>query len=431
LQLESQAREQLGTRARVKSLIFLNLYGGPSQIDMWDMKPLAPVDYRGEFQPIRTSVPGTFCCEHMPRMAALAQHYSVIRTLHHTCRNHQPAGCWLLTGVNPGSDNAAQLRPRPDDPPALGSLAVRMAPVPHAGVPPFIMMPARLNDQGSAFRGQTAGWLGSAYDPLLIQQDPNSPTFRLDGFEQQQGEWLDRLGRRRDLLRALERTPLTRDNSSRAMGQFQERAFELIASRQGQSAFDLSREPERIRERYGRTRFGQGCLLARRLIEAGARVVTVSDCTAVGHHEWDTHQGNFTKLRRELLPRLDQVYSALLEDLLARGMLEDTVVFLGGEFGRTPRVGQVFSTAGANRDGRDHYPNCFSALLAGGRTRPGIVHGVSDSKAAFPSRDPVSIEDLAATLFAAMGLDVHQSLTTRENRPVPLTHGRPVEALLA
>jgi uncharacterized protein (DUF1501 family) len=215
------------------------------------------------------------------------------------------------------------------------------------------------------------------------------------------------------------------------MDEFRRQAFELIASRRGQAAFDLGTEPASLRERYGRNPFGQGCLLARRLIEAGARVVTVSDCTMNGHHEWDTHNSNFTKLRGVLLPRLDRAYTALMEDLMARGLLDDTVVYLGGEFGRTPRVGQAgFSGAGASRDGRDHYPNCFPAVVAGGRFRHGIVYGTSDARAAFPSRDAMTMEDLAATLFAAMDIDPEGMVTTRENRPVPLSHGRVHTGLL-
>jgi hypothetical protein len=431
LQLESQARAAGRGLRRPKSLIFLYLYGGPSQIDIWDMKPQAPVEYRGEFRPIATSVPGTFTCEYLPRMARMAHHYTLIRTLHHTNRNHQPAGCWLLTGVNPRSDNAAQLKPKPDDPPALGSLAVRLAPPSVGGVPPFVMMPARLNDQGSFMWGQAGGWLGNNFDPLLIQDDPNSPGFRLDAFEQQQGVARRRLGQRRQLLESLEDGGLRNEPGTQAMTQFQRQAFDLVASRRGRSAFDLSAEPARVRDRYGRNAFGQGCLLARRLIEAGARVVTVSDCTSSGHHEWDTHNKNFITLKDKLLPRLDLAYTALMEDLIERGLLEDTVIYLGGEFGRTPRVGQGGVTAaGASRDGRDHYPNCFCGILAGGRVRPGIVHGTSDSRAASPSRDAVTLEDLAATLFAAMGLDPETTLSTRDGRPMPATHGKPVNALL-
>ena len=198
LQMESQAKAAGRDRGRPKSLIFLYLYGGASQIDTWDMKPHAPAEFRGEFRPIQTTVPGTFICELLPRMARLAQRYTILRTLHHANRNHQPAGCWLLTGVNPRSDNAGQLKPRPDDPPALGSLAVRLSPPRASAVPPNVMLPARLQDQGSFFRGQTGGWLGSKLDPLLITQDPSANDFRVEGFEQRQGINPGRMGRRRN-----------------------------------------------------------------------------------------------------------------------------------------------------------------------------------------------------------------------------------------
>ncbi len=430
LRFESQARATGGTTGTPKSLIFLFLYGGPSQIDTFDMKPHAPEEFRGEFHPIQTSVPGLQIVEHLPRMAQRAQHYTLIRTLNHINRNHQPAGSWFLTGVNPQSDNAAQLRTRPTDPPGLGSLMARLAPPSHCPVPPNIMLPARLNDQGSNFWGQTGGWLGSSADPLLIAQDPSASDFNVEGFQQQQGLTPERMRDRQDLLSILDQSPLAQEEAVQSMDFFQQQAFDLIASGRGQAAFDLDREPASVRDRYGRTMFGQGCLLARRLIEAGARVVTVADCTNVGHHMWDTHDHNFIKLRGELLPKLDQVYPALLEDLMDRGLLEDTVVYLGGEFGRTPKIGQV-NGASASRDGRDHYPNCFPGIITGGRVRRGVVHGQSDNKAAYPSRDPVSMEDLAATLFAAMNLNCHATVHTPDNRPMPVTHGHPVEAILS
>ena len=431
LQMEATAKASGRGSGRAKSLIFLFLYGGPSQIDVWDMKPNAPEEFRGEFRPIQTTVPGIQICEHLPRMARMAQHYSLIRTLHHVNRNHQPAGCWMLTGVNPGSDNAGQLRVRPDDPPALGSLAAQLAPPAQSAVPPFVMMPARLNDQGSFFRGQTGGWLGSHTNPLHILQDPSRDGFRVDGFEPQRDVTPVRMSNRQSLLASLDAAPLSREPGTQAMAEFQEQAFDLITSGRGQNAFNLNREPPRIRDRYGRNMFGQSCLLARRLIEAGCRIVTVFDCTTAGHHVWDTHRGNFTGLR-QTLPILDRAYTALLEDLIARGLLEDTVVYLGGEFGRTPRVGQAgFSGAGATADGRDHYPNCFPGVIAGGHIRPGMVHGQSDSKAAFPTRDPATPEDLASTLFAAMGLNPHGIVYTPDRRPMPATHGQAIRALLS
>jgi hypothetical protein len=428
LQRESQL-QAAGKKGKAKSCIFLYLYGGPSQVDTFDMKPEAPAEIRGEFKPIDTSVPGISIVEHLPKMAKLAQHYSIIRTLYHDKRNHQPAGSYLLTGVNPIFDNAGQLAPKPDDPPALGSLAVRMAPA-GGGVPPFVMLPARLFDQGSSFRGQTAGWLGSGWDPLLIAQDPSSTSFKVDGMKLVGDMPPDRMSGRQHLLAMLDQRVGDVDASTRAMAVMQRRAFDMLMSGKGQAAFNLDEEPKNVRDRYGRNAFGQGCLLARRLIEAGSRLVTVSDCTSGGGHQWDTHSNNFGSLKSTLLPRLDYAYSALMQDLLDRGLLEDTVVYVGGEFGRSPKVGQSFGT-GASANGRDHYPGCFVGLLAGGLSKRSMVYGHSDSKASAPSRDPVSLEDLTATLFAAMGLDPEAQVYTRDNRPMAVTHGRPVAGLLA
>jgi hypothetical protein len=429
LQLESSARAA-GKKERPRSCIFLFLYGGPSQIDIWDMKPEAPDDYRGEFKPAATAVPGTYMCEHLPRMAQLAKHYSIVRTLHHKISNHQPAGCYLLTGVDPQSNNNVPLRR--DDPPALGSLAARLAPTPQSSVPPVVMLPVRVNDQGNAIRGQTGGWLGSHADPLLINQDPNAAGFRVGGYERQEDVSLERLDGRRQLGTRLDNSPIAKDARTQPLTDFQQTAFDLVTRSQGQSAFDLSAESRSVRDRYGRNPFGQSCLLARRLIEAGTRMVTVSSCDSTGGTEWDTHGGTFSRLKGTLLPRLDLAYSALMEDLLARGLLQDTVVYLGGEFGRTPRLGQAgFSGAGASKDGRDHYPHCFTGIMAGGRVRPGMVYGTSDSKAATPAKDPVSMEDLAATLFAGMDIDPDGIVYTRDNRPMAVTHGKVIQGLLS
>jgi uncharacterized protein (DUF1501 family) len=216
------------------------------------------------------------------------------------------------------------------------------------------------------------------------------------------------------------------------MTALQQRAFELLAGGKGAAAFNLEAESVQTRDRYGRSAFGQGCLLARRLIEAGCRLVTVSFCDVgqrFGDHIWDTHGKNFITLKNELLPQLDRAYAALLHDLLDRGMLDDTVVYLGGEFGRSPRIGRNLG-GGVYPDGRDHYPYCFSGVLAGGLTRPGLVYGASDQFASAPTRDAVSIEDLTATLFAAMGLDPQAVLYTPDRRPIPVTHGKAIAGLL-
>jgi len=360
-------------------------------------------------------------------MARLAKHYSIVRTLHHKISNHQPAGSYLLTGVDPQSNN--NVPPRRDNPPALGSLTARLAPTPYSSVPPFVMLPARLHD-GVVFQGQTGGWLGSNSDPLLINQDPSSAGFRVDGYQRHEDVPLERLSRRRTLGTLLDSSWLAQEVGTRPLTEFQQKAFDLVTRSEGQSAFDLSVESGAMRDRYGRNPFGQGCLLARRLIEAGSRMVTVSYCTSSGYHEWDTHGSNFSRLKGTLLPRLDVAYSALIEDLLDRRLLEDTVVYLGGEFGRTPRIGHASATF-VSPDGRDHYPHCFCGILAGGRVRPGMVYGASDSKAAAPAKDPVTMEDLAATLFAAMGLDPEGVVYTRDNRPMPVTHGKVVQGLLS
>jgi hypothetical protein len=430
LELESQAQANRNTRKSPKSCILLFLPGGPSHIDTWDMKPQAPAEVRGDFRPTASSVPGMVMCEHLPRMARMASHYTILRTLHHVNRNHNPACAWMLTGVDPRSDNAAQLAPRADDPPALGSVAARLSPS-RSGVPSSVMMPARLVDQGVPVRGQTAGWLGTSYDPFWILQEPNAPGFRVGEFAPQEAMPVGRLTDRRKLLAALDRGASARYAPAQRLTDFQQRALDLMTSDKARAAFELSAEPSRVRDRYGRTTLGQGCLLARRLIEAGVRLVTVFDHSAnLVPFRWDTHTQNFPMLKNSLLPQLDQAFSALLEDLLGRGLLQDTVVYVGGEFGRTPRIGQFNGNGFTRPDGRDHYPNCFSGLLAGGLTRSGMIHGASDSRGAFPSQDPVTPDELTATILAAMGLEAGTVLHTRDQRPMPISQGKPVAALL-
>jgi hypothetical protein len=430
-QAEARAKAAGGGKGRVKSCIFLFLWGGPSHIDTFDMKPEAPAEIRGLFQPIATTVPGTSIVEHLPEMAKLARRYTIVRTLNHKRFVHHPAGSYILTGVDPKTDTAAAGAPRPDDPPALGALAGRLAPS-QAGLPPSVMLPARVLGQQNHLKGQTGGWLGSQWDPMVITQDPNNRNFQVDGMKPLDGMPPERMAARRDLLAALDGRVGDLDAATRAMTVLQQRAFELLASGKGQAAFNLQAEPKKVRDRYGRSAFGQGCLLARRLIEAGSRLVTVTFCDVgqrYGDHIWDTHGKNFSQLKEDLLPPLDVAYSALLQDLIDRGMLEDTVVYLGGEFGRTPRVGQNLG-GGVYPDGRDHYPYCFSGVLAGGLTRPGMIYGASDKHASAPTRDPVSIEDLTATLFAAMGLDPSALLQTPDKRPMPVSHGHPIQGLL-
>lgn len=404
-----------------KSCIFIFLWGGPSHIDMWDMKPDAPAEYRGPFKPIATAVPGTRICEHLPRMARLAGHYTILRTLQHGNTTHGPAASWVLTGTDPQSPLEAAVLSRADDPPGLGALAARLRPSPPE-VPSAVQLPQRLSAEGRPFRGQAGGWLGGAYEPLVPRFDVRSQNFLVEGLGPQESLPPERLEARRVLLRTLAPAVEPGKTGSEPLAVFQRRAFDLLAQRQAQRAFDLAAEPAAVRDRYGRTALGQCCLAARRLVEAGVRLVTVMDAVSELAFPWDTHVKNFTLLKDKLLPTLDQAYSALLEDLVARGLLADTVVYLGGEFGRTPKAGA---------DSRDHYAACFSGVLAGGGTRPGMVYGSSDARAAFPTGNPVSPEDLAATLFAAMDLDPTSVVTARDGRPMSVSHGKPIAALLA
>lgn len=422
LQAESSTREP----RQIKSCIFIFLYGGPSQLDTFDLKPHAPAEIRGEFRPVPTSVPGTHVCEHLPRTAKLAHHYAIVRSLYHTNRNHSPASGWVLTGSNPNTDGDPKRPPGPEDPPALGALAARLAPS-RSGVPGYVHLPARLYfDAGLFFRGQAGGWLGTAYDPLLIQQDPSSPNFRMVEFALPEDMPIDRLSRRVQLLSRIDR-PMS--SAAQPMDDYHRRAFDILISRAGQTAFDLEKEPDRVRDRYGSTMLGQSCLLARRLVEAGTRLVTVADCFPSGENRWDTHRKNFDFLKNRNLPALDRAFSGLLEDLSERGLLEDTVVYVGGEFGRTPKIGQS-SGSGSEPDGRDHWPQCFSGILAGGGVQNGSVYGASDKFAACPVDSPLTPEDLAATLLTAMGLDPATILVSRENRPMPVNLGKVARGLL-
>ena len=415
--------------SRSKSCIFLFLYGGPSQLDTWDLKPDAPAEIRGEFKPISTTVPGTRICEHLPRLARLAKNFTIVRSLQHNNRNHSPASGWALTGANPHTTGDPKKPPGRNDPPALGSVAARIAPTRH-GVPSFVQLPARLFfDPGLFFLGQAAGWLGATYDPLLIEQDPNAGSFCLEQFAARPDVTSERWSGRGELLRKLSAlspgAPL-----GGSFAEYQRRALEMFLDGSGPAVFDLSVESSATRDRYGRTMLGQSCLLARRLVECGVRWVTIADCAASGLHQWDTHAGNFSTLKNVLLPRLDQAASTLLLDLDDRGLLEDTVVYIGGEFGRTPRIG-VTSAGGAEPDGRDHWSDCYSGLLAGGLTQPGQVVGSSDRYAAYPATAPISPDDLGATILQAMGLDPSMTFTTFDGRPVPATTGTPVAKLIS
>jgi hypothetical protein len=417
--------------ARARSIIFLNQFGGPSHLDTFDLKPEAPENIRGEFRPIATSVPGTHVCEHLPRLARLADRYALLRAVSHGMRNHNSASYYCLTGVAPPQDDI-RLRDTLDLYPAYGSTVSRLRPA-AAGLPSFVAYPHVLRD-GSVTPGQHASFLGKTYDPLFFRDDPNGPSFRLP--ELSLPAWLtpERLQDRRSLLRILDEQSDALETSATARGleAYYERAFAMLASARVRRAFDLGQEPAPLRERYGRTTYGQSCLLARRLVEAGVRFVTVYFAATIGNGAaadggWDTHRHNFSDLRDRLLPVTDRAVSALLEDLGGRGLLTETLVVWMGEFGRSPRIG---GNPSFGPDGRDHWPQCYSVLLAGGGVHGGAVHGGSDRQGAYPVHGRARPDDIAATMFAAVGIDPAAEVRDPLGRPLPVSRGTPISEVL-
>jgi hypothetical protein len=424
------ATTPIAPRARARSVIFLHQYGGPSQHDSFDMKPEAPEAVRGQYRPIATSAPGITICEQLPRMAQVMDKVTLVRTVNHRMNNHNSAGYYSLTGYAPPTDDQ-RLRDSRELFPACGSIVDRFAPsVP--GVPSFVSYPHVIRD-GSITPGQHASFLGQTYDPFFIGQDPNSSDFRLPELSLPDNLTPQRLEDRREVLNLIDQQTDLLEFSARARGMeahFQ-RALTMLTTRNFRQAFDLSAEPLATRERYGRTTYGQGCLLARRLVEAGVRFVTVYFAATIGGQRfeggWDTHgfNGNpmYPVLHNYLLPITDQTLPTLLEDLDTRGLLEDTLVVWAGEFGRTPRIN--------NMAGRDHWPRCYTVLMAGGGVKRGYVHGVSDRIGAYPSRDPVRPDDLTATMFHLLGIDPHAEVRDALNRPLPISGGSVIDGVLA
>jgi hypothetical protein len=423
-----RAAEHTSHKARARAVIFLHQWGGPSHHDTFDMKPAAPAEVRGEFKPSASSVPGIQVCDRLPRTARLMDRMTVVRTLRHTMKNHNSAGYYSLTGYAPPSDDQ-RLRDSRDLFPAYGSVVDRLAPA-AAGVPTFVALPHVIRD-GSITPGQHASFLGKSHDPLFIGQDPNRPDFRLPELSLPSNISAQRLANRREVLRLIDRQAELLEFSARARGidEHYERALAMLSAPAIKKAFDLSVEPDVVRDRYSRTTYGQSCLLARRLVEAGARFVNVYFSPNIGGCEggWDTHGFNdkpmYPILKRYLLPLADLTLPALLEDLEARGLLETTLVVWVGEFGRTPRINKLA--------GRDHWPQCYTALLAGGGVKRGHVHGASDKWGAYPSTDPVRPEDLSATMFHLLGIDPKAELRDSLNRPLAASPGEVVEGVLA
>jgi hypothetical protein len=437
------AEEQLAPTAhpssppRAKSVIFLYLFGGPSQLETFDMKPAAPDSIRGPFKPIACRTPGLVMCEHLPRIAAMTDRLCVLRTLTHPYNDHSSAGHYIQTG-HPwhvpigGGFNATE-----KDWPAIGSIVEHVDQHrggPQRPIPSYVYLPNRLGHlQTYSVRldrpGQYAGWLGRGYDALATdirkRDDKDNPfyrdctdddlDFRIKGLATGEELTLDRLNHRQSLLEDFDsaRRRLDQGAAAASYNRFQQRALALVTSEATRQALDIRREPAALRDRYGRHLFGQATLMARRMVEAGARFVTVA-WDAPDGYGWDSHIHS-DDVKHHLLPRFDQAFSSLVTDLAERGLLDETLVVAVGEMGRTPNA--------TGKWGRNHWSTLFPAVLAGGGVRGGMVYGRSDKNAAFAIDKPVRPEDLAATIFTSLGIDPEMRVADAQGRPVPLVDG--------
>lgn len=416
------AEPAAGGPAAIKSCILLFYYGGPSHLDIWDLKPGAPAEVRGQFAGIATSTPGRTISEGMPHTARVVDRLAVVRSMHHPMRNHNSAAVEALCGRTPaGGDLELLANNSATDFPCYGSALSYLLPLGRE-VPPHVALPHVMYNV-VMLPGQTAGFLGSAYEPWQVTHDPNAPGFRVAELELPSRLTLAALDDRQTLLNVIDRqfAGLSELAETRSMGDYYQQAFSLLKSDAVRRAFDIGREDEKTRDRYGRTKHGQSVLLARRLVESGVRMVSVYDHVHNGLDNWDTHVDNFGRLKNSLLPPADRALAALVKDLEERGLLDSTLVIWIGEFGRTPAIN--------SSGGRDHWPDCFSVALAGGGVKGGTTYGASDKLGAYPDSDPVTPGDLAATLYWRFGLDHTHELHDGTGRPQRLAAGEPIRGL--
>ena len=423
----SAIRQRAG---RAKSIIFLYQFGGPSHVDTLDMKPDAPDGIRSLFGQIDSAIPGVRICEHLPETAKVLDKVALVRTVFHSMKNHNSAAYHALTGHAPPVDDI-RLKDSIELFPAYGSTVDKLAPSAET-MPTFVALPHVIRD-GSVTPGQHASFLGKRHDPLLITSDPNDAGFKLPELSLPSNLSADRLQSRREMQRIIgQQTRLLEHPAARGLDEYYDRALAMLSSSRVRDAFDLSRESTKTREAYGRTTYGQSCLLATRLVESGVKFVNVYFDESIGGQSttnggWDTHGFNDTRaypiLKARHLPMTEHTLPVLLNDLEQRGLLDTTLVVWMGEFGRTPKINANIS--------RDHWPSCYTVLLAGGGVKRGHVHGQSDKNGAYPDRDPVPLGDLAATMFAAMGIDPDTELRDKLNRPLPAANGRPVWGVFA
>jgi uncharacterized protein (DUF1501 family) len=422
LRLEARAKaDQTASatgKAKAKSVIMIWLAGGPASIDMWDLKPTAPAEIRGEFKPISTNVSGVQIGEHLSKTAQVMDKVSLVRSLAHSIPSHEIATTFMTTGNKPTA--AVQY-------PSLGSLAAKLLSVPR-GVPPYVSF--------GDLRGGKAGgpgFLGTGYNPFFVEGVAGGGkagakanlNLRVRGIQLPNGFSLEDLAKRDDLLREFDQGFRKLDGAGDlvdGLDEFHRQALDILRSDKTKKAFNLNQESEATRERYGTTGLGIGALAARRLVEAGVRFVTVS----LGG--WDTHQNNFPSLKDKLLPSVDQTLSALIADLDQRGLLDSTIVYCAGEFGRTPKL----NTKGGPGGGRDHWARSMSVVLAGGGIKRGYVHGSTDANGMVPATDPCSPDDIGATVFHCLGIDPKTELQAPTGRPIQLfREGKVIEKLIA
>jgi hypothetical protein len=410
------------SRGKAKSCLIVFLNGGASHHDTFDMKPDAPAEIRGEFKPIDSNVPGIRVCEHLPRVARVMDRCTVVRSLSHRDSNHPSGVYWMVTGhpYHKGIGSGLSEHVSREDHPHIGSALTAVEGKRDRAAPAFATVPDYIAVNGPIRAGQHGGFLGSKYDPLVPRGNPDSPDFAPWDLGLVPAVGPDRLQGRRSLLAGVNRqlAYLERHARARSLDNLYEKAYGVLASGITQRAFDMGQEPAKVRERYGRNLFGQSVLLGRRLVEAGVRLVHVN-WIRILEQGWDTHNDNFNALKNKLLPPMDQAFSALIEDMSGSGLLQETLVILMGEFGRSPKI------TAANA-GREHWPDVFTILLAGAGIPGGRLYGSSDKNGAYPLDHPIGPGELAATIFHALGVDPASQVQTMFERPWQICDDKPV-----
>ena len=416
--VSAKDQPSLANRRKPKSLIIVFLTGAASHLETFDPKPDAPDEIRGEYKSIATKTPGLLACEYLPKLAARSDKFAVVRSLSHRENNHLVATHHVLTGqMQPGAffDKIAS---RDDYPNYAAGLSYFRRPP--EGTPVGVNLPTYLQEGPLLWPGQYAGFLGPKYDIMQVTQDPNKPDFKMENLRPAAGMDVEQMKDRMALLEAVnsQQKWLAESADTKKLTDQQQQALAVLTSGKVARAFDIDKEPAAIRDKYGRHSFGQSILMARRLVEAGVPVVQAN----MGRvQNWDSHGDLFKRMKKELLPPVDVGVSALLDDLADRGMLEDTLVMMLGEFGREPKINK--------QGGRKHWAPCFCGLFAGAGVRPGQVIGKSDKHGGYPSTTPYSPDDIGATVYTVLGIDPHAEVRDRLNRPVQLNRGQVIRPL--